>query len=429
MPRFLRHFALALMAMLASIAAFTTLMDPYDYWNIPRIEGVNARRPAADTHLMWVKARQYPRVRPRTVVAGNSRVQVGFDPASPAWGPQAQPVYNYGLAGRTVPELVGELERAIAAHRPSTLHLGIDLIDFRIPAEKWAAYRPAPPPPAPTRADDLARLGPLTLSLTALGDSLKSLAAQRARDSADITPNGYNALAEYRRLVATEGHAALFEQRNRENYRNYRAGPKAVAWPTPGGSPSWSALARLAATARANNVTLILFTYPYHADILVSLHRAGLLPALLDQRARLAAFAATHGIAVHDFTVIDAATTEPVPTPGDRRARMRFYWEAGHFKATLGDRMIEAMRAPADGGGEAASPPATGDSARNGARSPMPPVPLIAVAPPPPGFGARLTPATVAAGNARLAAAIAALPARDPAQAARLAASFAAVGP
>lgn len=394
MARFLRSFALALVAFLVATAALTTLVDPYDYWGMPRVAGLNARRPSANTHLDAVKARQYARgPRWRTVVAGNSRVQVGFDPASRAWPATARPVYNYGLAGRTVPDLVRALDAATALRPPATLIVGIDLIDFRIDEAKWRAFRPAPDPPPPGLSARATELAEVSLSLTAAADALGALAVQRAADGGDISPAGYNALAEYRRLVRTEGHAALFEQRNRENYRNYRDGPQRVLWPGPGGSAAWMALDRLAATCRARGVRLIVFTYPYHSDILASVARAGLLPGLLDLRVALAGWGARRGVPVWDFTRVSPITTEPVPPPGDRTTNMAWYWEAGHFKPALGDRMIAAM---------------TG-SAVDGA------------------IGAPLTPIGVVGANARLAADIASLGRRDPAQAARLAKSFAAV--
>jgi hypothetical protein len=34
---------------------------------------------------------------------------------------------------------------------------------------------------------------------------------------------------------------------------------------------------------------------------------------------------------------------EEIPAPGDRTTRMTYYWEGGHFKKALGDRMIERL--------------------------------------------------------------------------------------
>lgn len=390
MTRFLRQAALAFVVLLAAAAALTVVIDPYDYWGTPRIAGLNARRPAGNTHLIAVKARQYARVRPRTVVGGNSRVEVGFDPASPAWPSDARPVYNYGLAGMSFAELARQLERAVAVHRPDTILVGVDMIDFRTGEREWRAWKPPPPPPEPRLAARADMIAQVSVSLSAVGDSISAIAAQRARHATDLTFQGWEAPGGYEDTVANEGQAALFAQRNRENYLNYRTGPKAVRWPGPGGSAAWAALDRLAAVAAARHIRLIVFTYPYNADILAGFAHEGLLPAFLDLRRALAAFGAARGVAVWDFTRVSAVTTETPPPPGDRRTHMAWYWEAGHFKAALGARMTAAML-----GGVAD-----------------------------PALGEPLTPGNVDALNAALARDTAAL-AADPARAARLAPAFA----
>ena len=38
-----------------------------------------------------------------------------------------------------------------------------------------------------------------------------------------------------------------------------------------------------------------------------------------------------------DFTGFSPYTAEQVPRPGDTRTELQWYWEAGHFKKSLGD--------------------------------------------------------------------------------------------
>jgi len=340
---FLRQTAVAFVLLLAAASALTVLVDPYDYFGTPRIAGLNARRAAGNTHLIAVKARQYARVNARTIIGGNSRVEVGFDPLAPVWPTINHPVYNYGLAGMSFAELERQIERAISVHRPNAILIGVDMLDFRVGQEEWRKWNSESQPPSLGLAYRLGMLAQVSLSLTAVGDSLVSLTAQRTSQVADLTAQGWEAPGGYEETVTNEGHAALFAQRNRENYRNYRDGPRAVRWPGPGGSAAWTALDRLAALARARHIRLIVFTYPYHADILVGFEREGLLPALLDLRRALADFGAARGVEVWDFTRVSGVTAEAVPAPGDYHTHTRWYWEAGHFKAALGDRMIAAM--------------------------------------------------------------------------------------
>jgi hypothetical protein len=279
-----------------------------------------------------VKLRQVERVQPRTLLVGNSRIGVGFDPASGLWPAAARPVYNLGLAGVSPSETVDAAIAAMDRSRPRALIFAADFVDFRLSQSQW---RTANAPPGPAADKGLQERIEILLSLDAVEDSVAALAEQHKPNPAHLTPQGFDALAEYNDLVAAEGHAVLFEQRHRNNVARYLSGPKQVAWPGPGGSESWRALERLADACRARGVALTVVTYPYHVDLLLAFERSGLWPAFEDWHRRLAAFGEAERIPLWDFTRISAQTIEKVPAAGDTRP-MHWYWEAGHFKASLG---------------------------------------------------------------------------------------------
>jgi hypothetical protein len=343
LARYLRWLALGTLGFLATALTLTIGMDPHDWWGTPRIEGVNAHRTGGNTHTSWVKPRQYARGVPwGVVVAGNSRVQLGFDPRSAVWGGNLGQVYNFGLPGTTFPTLVNRLEWTLPDSPPHLLLVGVDLVDFRVSETDWAQWQPTMASP-PGRRQELERMAQATLSLDALGEALAAIPQQRSAFPADMTAEGFLPLRDYMGLARSIGQAAMFEQRNRENFRNYLAGPKAVRWAGPGGSDAWQALDRLRDLAASNGVRLVIFTYPYHADLLVGLDRAGVSPALADFRLALAQWAQANGVEAWDFTRLNAVTTIPPPKPADRRTLLADYWEAGHFRAPVGDRIVAAI--------------------------------------------------------------------------------------
>ncbi len=329
-------FTLLLAALVAGLAV---VVDPYDYWGMPTMAGVNAHRPASGKHLAVVKQRQYARQPFNAIVAGNSRVGVGIDPADPAWPTAVQPVYNLGLPGKRMSGVVEEIIKASDIRKPRVIYVGIDFIDFRLTPERWSQ---GPPPDAPVPATWRKWLE-VALSLDALNDSVLSLAAQRDEKTPHILPNGFNNLAEYDDLVAQDGHFLLFEQRNRENVGKYVTGPKAVSYPGSGRNDAWAALDQLATYAKSQGIRLVLFTYPYHAELRLSLHVAGLDPAYAEWLAQLANFGARNHVPVYYFSVLSSETQETVPVESDRTTQLRYYWEAGHFKAALGHLMIADM--------------------------------------------------------------------------------------
>ena len=48
-------------------------------------------------------------------------------------------------------------------------------------------------------------------------------------------------------------------------------------------------------------------------------------------------------IKIFDFSGYNEFTTEPVPYPGDIKSEMRWYWEPGHYKSALGERILERI--------------------------------------------------------------------------------------
>ena len=98
-----------------------------------------------------------------------------------------------------------------------------------------------------------------------------------------------------------------------------------------------------------HNAKIVLFIQPYHADYLELMHEKRLWTSFEDWKralVRLVEFdRASHPgeIRLFDFSGYNGFTTESVPVRGDLTSQMRWYWEPGHYKSELGDRMIAAM--------------------------------------------------------------------------------------
>lgn len=342
--RFLRTSLLSTGVTIGGFLAATVIIDPYDYWGTPRREGINLYKPKVHSHLKIAKTGQYLRQKPRTVLAGNSRVDVGLDPQDAAWPAAFQPVYNFGLPGEGMASVIETLTAAMARHRPERVYLGVDFFDFLVPEDQWSGFDGAALPPRQARLPArLKGLAGTTVSLDALVDSVLTLVEQGEVHPADTRANGFTPLENYHGHVAREGHAALFEQRTRETVERLLTRPRRMAWPGPGRNPAWARLEQFLAFARAQGVTVVLFTYPYHAELLETLRQTGRMEDLKQWHVRLAALAAREGVPLWSFLGYNRQTMEAVPRPGDYTTRMRWYWEAGHFKPALGGLMVARM--------------------------------------------------------------------------------------
>lgn len=343
MNRYLLWLASLTLSFAALVAGFCWLIDPYDVWGQPR-RSFNQAKPFVAQHLLAAKHAQYRRADYRTLIAGNSRSEVGIDPRSPAWPKAWLPAYNFGLPGMALGDSVEAAIAAAEIRRPERIILGVEFLDFRVSAQDWAE---APQTPRAKLDRISAReQAEMLFSLDAVTQSVQTILAQHQRFPATTTPQGFNGLNDYHAVVAAEGHAAIFAQRNAEYAARFTAPvPRALRWPGAGRNRSWEALARLADYCKAHGITLMLHSYPYHVDLLMLFARSGQLDDLAIWRGDLARFAAQRQLVLVDAIGVNPRTTKAVPRP-ESRTPMRDYWEAGHFKPALGDALIGALAAP-----------------------------------------------------------------------------------
>ena len=142
-----------------------------------------------------------------------------------------------------------------------------------------------------------------------------------------------------------EGYHSLFEQKQAAYLAQYRQFRK-PDFTDPMHNREFQYLAEIIESSVQHDCPLVLFIYPYHADYLDMLHRLGLWPGFEAWKRAILQTVDQHAgtrrnlIRVFDFSDYNDVTTERVPPPGDRVAQMQWYWEPGHFKSALGDRII-----------------------------------------------------------------------------------------
>lgn len=353
-----RYLAITLLTCLLSlglVAGAAAIVDPYGLNGWVRMEGVNLVKPASYLQVGPAKARRFARAHPATVILGNSRADIGFDPESPAWPESFRPVYNFGIPGGGLYDVL----RSYLLARDSGVRrviIGLDFADFLaddapLPGglERYAALDDGMPARLIVQSH---------LSIRAALDTARTLLAQGDPYAEHMTDAGFNPLRQYLPIVRQEGHAAVAEQRSRENIAAYLKRARTLRAPDGGPNRALVELAHLLADARSRGIEVQLFTYPYHADLLETLADLELWPLLEDWKRQIRALALapeTRAASLWDFTTFNSYTTERIPPPGDTASDMAWYWEPGHFKASFGEVMIAAMYGT---GGVAADPAA-----------------------------------------------------------------------
>ena len=352
--RFCLIWLTAVVLLLVLVGAFDAIIDPYDVIGMPRVSGINALKTYANRHEAMTKTYQIERVRPRTVLLGSSRVDIGLDPSSGLWPDRVRPVFNYGVDGTGLPGIYADLRQAAATGRVAHAILVLDFELF---------WFPSSPHPAIDEAERRDLLSPdgrrnphrlrqrlqdiflATLSMSALEDSADTLWQQHKSFTSDVTPLGFGTDGGFRRAVRQDGYYDLFAQK--EPLITARAEQAArILGGWDGDLPGMDVLRNMLAFCQTHGIEITLVIPPYNAGLLDIFRNEGLgrwfeiwkrqLTAALPAKSDLP-------VSLWDFSGSSAYTTEPLPVAADRGAVSLWFWEYDHFKAALGQKIVERI--------------------------------------------------------------------------------------
>ncbi|MBB2487038.1 hypothetical protein H5407_17550 [Mitsuaria sp. WAJ17] len=376
-----RRYLLALACMAGLIAAlfagFNAWVNPYLLFDTARIPGFNAKKPAVETRERLMKSYEALRRPARTLVIGSSRTDLGLDPAAPAWPEGLRPVYNLSLVGSGT-ETGLRFAQHMVAGRPAsapvadTLLVGLDFENF------LAVPKAAGGPSAATLElearllvrpdgqvndqrmqqvllDHVAGL----LSLDALIDSTHTVLANRRGPQPDLEGNGHLSEGRFQQWAQADGFATLFRQKNVQAMQTLAHRELAGVDGAPLAEPS--KIRPLIEFATRHRMKLVLALQPSHASRLDLLAHMGHWPAYEHWKRALCAEVSAardsgRDVSLWDFGGYEMPMREPVPAPGDRQSRMRWFWDPVHYSAALGDQMIRTMFSQDGAAGDANAP-------------------------------------------------------------------------
>lgn len=351
---YLRWMLATCLLVIGGTGLLNVLIDPLGVFGSPRIPGINSVKPYLDHHRHFSRFAVAQRACAPTGIFGNSRAEIGLDPLSPAFLEQGLDAFNHAIPGSSANTAYRQL-LWLEAHgcQPKLIILGIEFFDFLggSQAASLPTLETAPPP-----ALDGRFFAESVFSITGLRDSLTTLIAQRADFAATVTERGFNPLRNYLQEVSRNGHHILFRQRAEENLRNWSGRPKRLRPIEGGASDDEMAVNAIITRSAAAGSRIALVIYPYHAQIRLLLERMGLGELFSEWKRQIFRLAERHAAAganveVWDFSGICNETQEAIPSPEDRSTHLAYYWEAGHFKKELGDRLLTRLMGHENGFG------------------------------------------------------------------------------
>lgn len=343
--------------LIVAAAGLNVLVDPYNLFGSPRVSGFNMKRPYAGDRGRVGKVHQVMRIQPRTIIVGNSRPEMGLNPDQECWSDKLKPVFNLAIPGFTVYEQTRYTQHAIFSSPVKLILMGVDFSDFLVAGRR---HDPAlwPSPEESTlrlSVDALAQPRPkftvdrfvdgfrASVSLSALADSIATIALQRRRWLETRTPLGFNpAEGIYIPIVNTEGAQTLFAQKNRQLATIY-APAHTLYYDGTSWSAEFEALDRLAKQVQQDSIEIVFFINPYHAEYLLLLDAAGLWPMFEQWKKKLVSLAGEHRIPVWDFSIFDDHATELVNDLPQRGQSLDWFWEPAHYRDKLGSLMLSRI--------------------------------------------------------------------------------------
>lgn len=342
---YLKVFASVLILLWILVAATNWFIDPYGMFWSPAYEGINLHKPEAGEKSRTSKAYRLETLAPSVLLVGNSRIEMGIPAESPQFGEKV--TYNYGLPGISLAAQIDGATRQIRRNANlSHIVFSLDYYDFVFPPEyfdrvdEYAAL-------ATTEHDQaisqrFKELLAYFLSLDTLGNSVSTVLKQAGQHNV-TTQWGTNNAQGYLPVIRYEGIKTLFNGKMAElNEKLTRRSPMPESEPR---NPGIEKLKQFVAFADNKGVKVDFFVSPVHYSYLHVLHENGHWQGFLRWKQLLANhihWEAFENITLRDFSGFNHYTLEPIDFTNPH-AVPQWYWEPAHYRAELGERILNVI--------------------------------------------------------------------------------------
>jgi len=344
--KFIFVFTLCVLQLLIVIGALNWFVDPY---SIHRSPPENPRQPVwMSKQLRIAKALYVRKLAPKGIVLGASTAQLAIDPSHPGWDNEIQPRYNLALPGANMYENLRYYQHARANAPLQKVLLGLDFVAFNhfTPlSDDFKEGLIASDKEGNIKSSFLMKTAMPLLSLNAVTASQKKFFARRKethwangleipeetgkrdwREAMLGSADGYVT----RLLLPPPSHRFCLEDSS-----------------TPG-----SALGRLETllrTAATDGTDIRLFIQPSHAFLMEALQATGYWDDYEIWERKLVALIEKINtevlpekkILLWDFSGYNTFTAEALAK--DSTTAMKWYWDTGHYKKDLGDRVQDRI--------------------------------------------------------------------------------------
>jgi hypothetical protein len=321
--QYLKHVFSTSLILLITIALFNYLINPFSIIDVDRIAGINEIKPQSAHRISIFKKYQPIYFQPKTLLVGNSRVEMGLNPSHTAFR-QFQPVYNLGVPGPAVRGQLSYAQNVIDKSNVNTIILSLDYRDF---LDQQSSVNSKI---LQLETNEIKDKISAVLSLDALQASVITILNQK-NDAPNRLTNGFNPANEYQEIVRTEGQNILFEHQlkalNGKLSGKVHNSKKILR--------EISILNKKITEWMSNDIEVMLFINPYQRDYYITLEEHKLLASFNHWR-KLITQNFSNKLNFCDFTSLGYEKSKEKLTDNT----LKYFWEPTHYKKELGDIMI-----------------------------------------------------------------------------------------
>ncbi|CDZ81722.1 hypothetical protein BN1013_02258 [Candidatus Rubidus massiliensis] len=125
------QFLTTIVVAISLITSINFLIDPWNFFQTPKISGLNTFKSELGSQQCLFKARQIHFTKPDSIIIGSSRVMTGLDPKQLQKYTQTKNGFNAGFAGARFDEIYAYFQYALnQSSKLKSVIIGIDLFAF-----------------------------------------------------------------------------------------------------------------------------------------------------------------------------------------------------------------------------------------------------------------------------------------------------------
>ena len=319
----------------AAVGALNYAIDPYGFYRLIDVSGLNQQKEGVRQKIRYVKALELPLRKPSTVIIGSSRVHDGINPSHILLNnnKQYKPVYNLGIDMARIHESLEYLKFAILNGRVKRVVLGIDFFMFNA-SQKLNSNFDANLVSRRLNVGDY--LSSSIFSADAFQDSLRTIrVSHNSPKRKEFLSNGFR-----------PGSMVFYGVKNYQGLHYFTNYIFLSSLPSPtkyyfrqtsdqGTFKDFDEFLRICVS---RGIDLKIYISPAHANLDgEGILASGNWDSMESWKKKIVAIAGRYEIPIWDFSGYNSITTEPVRTP------MKYYWDSSHFTEVVGDLMLKRM--------------------------------------------------------------------------------------